>query len=157
METDYLNLKCEEIKKSSLSIESTIEEIYYSVSMQESDESYTVCKKMVLFFALSQDEFDSLCEDRQSDIGDALDDYYAYSNVLIKYLDEQSIHHDWTTIRKIIILYKNGEKEEIKFDKEIFIAWILFDGIKKPKIFTVGAQSGEMILEVENYFEIKQK
>ena len=153
--TEFINFSCVNSKKEIRSIESTNKEIYCLVPMQESDESYTACKKMVLFFMLSKEEFDSLCEDKQWDISDAFSDFSVYAHVLIKFLDEHNISHDWTTKRKIIFLYENGEKEEIKFEKEIFRAWILFDGVKRPKIFTIGGLSDEMISEVEKYFGIK--
>ena len=47
--TEHLNLNCKKIKKDNLIIESITEKIPYSVSVQESDESYTVDNKMVLF------------------------------------------------------------------------------------------------------------
>lgn len=154
---EHSNLNCKEMKKDNITIESTTEKIPNSVPMQESDESYTVDKKMVLFFTLTQDEYDSLCENDQWQLSDALDDFYAYSHSLTKFLDEHNISHDWIKKRKIVFFYENGKKEELKFDKEESFAWILFDRVKKPKIFYGVYTSIDMITEVEKYFEIKQK
>jgi len=123
--------------------------------MQELEKSYTVCKKMVIFFILSQEEYESLSEDRQWDVSDALDDFFVYTDRLMKFLDEYNIPHDWIKKRKIIFFYENGEKEEIKFEKEKFHAWILFDGIKRPKIYYQGGTANYMISEVKKYFGIK--
>ncbi|MBN1971420.1 MAG: hypothetical protein JW870_18800 [Candidatus Delongbacteria bacterium] len=154
---EYLNSNCDNTKRDFLSIEYKEKIFSCRVAKQHSDDSYTACKKMVLFFTLSKDEFDCLDEEIQWQISDALDDFIAHSNIALQFLDEHSIHHDWIRVRKIKLIYDSGEKEEIDLDKENTFAWILFDRVKKPKIFFEVYTSTDMISEIENYFEIKKK
>ena len=154
---EFVNPRFEKIKWQFPSIKTCIKIINCELLTQKSDDCYIVCEKKVLFFSLPQAEIECISEDVQWQILDALDDYYTYSNNLIPYLNANNIPYDFIRVRKIMFIYENGDNEEIKIDMEESLAWILFDGVKKPKINYDIVFTEEMLKEMENYFGIKHK
>lgn len=75
---------------------------------------------------------------------------------MIPFLNAHNVPNDFIRVRKIIFVNENGKKEEVK-SEDTSLAWILFDGIKKPDIFLMIANTKDMLKEMENYFEIKKK
>lgn len=154
---EIVNPRFEKIKWKFPSIKTCIKIIKCELLTQKSDDCYIVCEKKVLFFSLPQAEIECISEDVQWQILDALDDFYTYSENLIPFLNAHNVPNDFIRMRKIIFVYENGEKEEIKIDREESLAWILFDRIRKPKINYDIVFTEKMLKEIENYFGIKSK
>ena len=114
-----------------------------------------VSDKAVVFYSLSQREYDSLSSDDQEAYTELLSDFYAYSGRIGKYLDQQGIAYILTGSRYIEV--KNAGKITC-YDKKALedeVGMILTNGSKRPKIISGVAVDTEVLPIIKKYFSLK--
>ena len=115
-----------------------------------------VSGKAIVFYSLSQGEYDSLSSDDQEAYTELLSDFYAYSGQIGKYLDQQRIVHILTGSRYIEV--KNVGKTTYCYDKKTFedeVGMILSNGNKRPKVISGVVVEMEALRIIRKYFLLK--
>lgn len=92
--------------------------------------------KKVVFFMLSQQEYDSLPKDPNSGIDEALDDFNYYAEAVADTIRKAGYEPIMTGSRYIQIKLDNGTSKTYDrlADKGNIVGYIFSDGIKEPKI-----------------------
>lgn len=112
--------------------------------------------KAVVFFSLSQGEYDLLSSEDQEAYTELLSDFYTYSGQIGKYLDQQRIAHILTGSRYIEV--KNVGKTIYCYDKKAFedaVGMILTNGKKRPKVISGVAVETEAFPIIRKYFSLR--
>jgi hypothetical protein len=112
--------------------------------------------KAVVFFSLSQGEYDSLSAEDQEAYTELLSDFYTYSGQIGKYLDQQRIAHILTGSRYIEV--ENSGKTIYCYDKKAFedeVGMILTNGRKRPKVISGVVVETEALPIIRKYFSLK--
>lgn len=112
--------------------------------------------KAVVFFSLSQGEYDLLSAEDQEAYTELLSDFYTYSGKIGKYLDQQHIAHILTGSRYIEV--KSIGKKIYCYDKKVSedeVGMILTNGRKQPKIISGVIVETEALPIIRKYFSLK--
>ncbi|MFQ6062697.1 MAG: hypothetical protein ACE5J9_05925 [Methanosarcinales archaeon] len=122
---------------------------------EQLDKPFIVKENTVLFLVISQDELDSLKEDKIFGVEEVLSDFYHYSDKAADVLKKHGINPIMTTSKNIIFQYSDGEKEKYYFDaKKEIIGTIFFAKGKKPRMY-FEIMSDDLILQkASDYFGI---
>lgn len=113
-----------------------------------------VSGRTVVFYTLSQPEFDSLSSEDQEAYTELLSDFYEYSERLGHYFDKHGIKHILTGSRHVEV--KVGNKtycyDKTKLKEEVGV--ILSDGRKQPKVIPGLFTDSEVMPAVVKYYSL---
>ena len=121
----------------------------------KSKDTVKVSGRVVVFYAISQLQLDSLSLDDREAYTELLSDFYEYSGRLGGYLDKHGIKHILTGSRYIEI--EAGNKtccyDKTKLEEDVGV--ILSDGKKQPKIVPGLFTDLEILPVVAEYYAVK--
>lgn len=124
---------------------------------EKSKDIVKVSGRVVVFYAISQMQLDSLSQDDREAYTELLSDFYEYSGRFGRYLDKQGIKHILTGSRYIEA--KAGKKtycyDKTKLEEDVGV--ILTDGKKQPKVVPGLFTDLEITPVVDEYYSLKSK
>ena len=133
--------------------------VHAKVSPQEKAVSDTlkISGKSIIFFTLTQTEYDSLSKIEDSEIDAVLSDFYHYSNGIKKFLKKHGIKSIFAVheviqtkidTNKTIYLHKGEDFSSV-------VSTVMSDGEKYPKIIKGVATDVDLMPEIKKYFQFK--
>ncbi len=113
-----------------------------------------ISNKMILFFSLSQKEYDKLSLDEDSGIDEVISDFNYYSTKIIEVLSSQNIESKYISKKKFVLKYDNDDLFVFDRDKtDHIVGAILIDGKTKPKILTGVYTDIDYQVEINDYYK----
>ncbi len=120
------------------------------------NESVTIKDRTVLFFSISQDEYDKITSsDKSGDIDEILSNFSYFANNTAENFKKYNINVLMSASYRFKFIYAD-KKVEI-FDrrkKEDWVGFIMFDKNKKPKIKYGVSTDIEILNSAQKYFNI---
>lgn len=125
---------------------------------EEPDEPLIIKENTILFFAISQNEYNLLEEKLKYEVDELLYDFYRYAEKAIEILKKYGFEPRFSGSKNMIFKYSTGVEEKININtKEHMVALILFGNDKKAKIFYDVFQVDEILKKISEYFNIDIK
>jgi len=125
---------------------------------EASDKPLIIKENTILFFAISQAEYNLLEEKLKYEVDEILYDFYRYAQKAIEILKKYGFDPSFSGSKNMIFKYSIGIEEKISINtKEHIVALILFGNNKKPKIFYGVFQDDEILKNISEYFKIDIK
>ena len=121
----------------------------------EPDKPLIIKENTILFFAISQAEYNLLKENLEYEVDEILYEFYRYAQKAIEILKKYGFDPSFSGSKNMIFKYSTGIEEKISINtKEHIVALILFGNNKKPKIFYGVIQDDEILKNISEYFKI---
>ncbi|AMM52610.1 hypothetical protein TH61_17445 [Rufibacter sp. DG15C] len=114
--------------------------------------------KSVVFFTLSQTEYDKIVKEKGEDSGinEVISDFEYYAYEIKDTLEKAGFNTVITTSQTFAVINSNGEKKFINRDlKEGKVGILLFDGIKEPTLDYGLRTDIDYLSVVREYFKKK--
>lgn len=109
--------------------------------------------KSVVFFSVSQPEFDALEKDSSSGVAEVMGDFGYYMGIVSDSLESRGFRSVSTASRYIQIIYDNNAVEVFDrlSDKDSYTGYILTDGKKKSIIRFGVATDADIIQDLDRF------
>ncbi|QHL87772.1 hypothetical protein GU926_10165 [Nibribacter ruber] len=125
---------------------------------EKTSDTLTIDGKSVVFFSISQTEYDKIIQEEGEDSGinEIISDFEYYSSEVTDTLNKAGFKTILTTSKTFAIVNKQGDKRFINRDiKEGKVGILLFDGTKEPLLdYGVGTDIDYLSI-VDEYFKKK--
>jgi hypothetical protein len=116
---------------------------------------FNITGKTVIFFSITQTEYDSKNEEEQSELVETLSDFDYYRGKIQGFLKENKIQSYQTTNSKIIVSQTKNRTTYNRKQLDHVVGVIMADQSKKPEVLLGVMTEVDLIDAVSNYFSIK--
>ena len=124
-------------------------------SYAEDLKEFNISGKTVIFFSMTQSEYDSKDEKEQSELAETLSDFDHYRGKIQNFLKENKIQSYLTTNSKIILKQTDNLTSYNRKQLDHVVGFIMADQSKKPKVI-LGVMTDVGLKDViSKYFSIQ--
>ncbi|MCP3924325.1 MAG: hypothetical protein GY714_17255 [Desulfobacterales bacterium] len=111
---------------------------FFSICTGEeiNNKTLNVKGRCVIFFGLTQNEFDSYSEEGQDEINEVISDFYHYRNEALPFLKDKGINYYFTAMDKIKIKLQNNNTITFERKKLKHIVGVILTDGKNPKVYS---------------------
>ena len=119
-------------------------------------DTLNISNNTILFFSISQQEYDILSSNKKSEIDEVLSDFNFYSKKITEILTNKNINTNFIKSVKFHLEYDSGNFYSFnRSNFEHIVGTILMDAIKEPKVLYGVYTDIDLLEEINKYFNIR--
>ncbi len=127
-------------------------------SYEKETQTFLAQENIVIYFTITQKEYDSLDSKAQEGVSEILSDFYAYAGKAMDTLEKHGIRSVTTVAKTLVLQYPDKTSKEIHVDKRIHFVGLIFSKKDKSPEIHYGISFDSKICEMAaRYFGIEIK